>query len=139
MHRARAGLLICLAIALLAAPAADAADTTTSQRRSPTATATTASSRRRARTMSCATDLAAAPLRPASRPADERLFFGQMTDTHVVDEESPLRVEFLDKVGPPFTSAYRPQESLSAQVLDSMVEPDAQHARAPSRTTGSTS
>ncbi|HEX2085680.1 MAG TPA: hypothetical protein VHF89_08365 [Solirubrobacteraceae bacterium] len=50
------------------------------------------------------------------------VFFGQMTDTHVVDEESPLRVEFLDKFRGPFTSAYRPQEGLSPQVQHEMVE-----------------
>ena len=120
MHRARAGLLTCLAIALLAAPGADAADTTSSR---------TIADRNGDNRLEPAPgedhvvrqDLApAAPARKQTR--DERLFFGQMTDTHVVDEESPLRVEFLDKVGPPFTSAYRPQESLSAQVLDSMVE-----------------
>jgi metallophosphoesterase (TIGR03767 family) len=47
--------------------------------------------------------------------------FGQLTDIHVVDEESPARVEFLDKVGPPFTSAYRPHEGLGPQVADAMV------------------
>ena len=47
--------------------------------------------------------------------------FGQLTDLHVVDEESPARVEFLDKVGPPFTSAYRPHEGLGPQVADAMV------------------
>ena len=74
-------------------------------------------------------DLApASPSRRRSRK--ESLFFGQMTDTHVVDEESPLRVEFLDKFGPPFTSAYRPQESLSSQVLDSMVR-QVRNARSP--------
>jgi metallophosphoesterase (TIGR03767 family) len=58
----------------------------------------------------------------ARRQTRRRLiFFGQMTDTHVVDEESPLRVEFLDETGGPFTSAYRPQEGISAQVLDEMV------------------
>jgi len=47
--------------------------------------------------------------------------FGQLTDIHVVDEESPARVEFLDKVGPPFTSAYRPHEGIGPQVADAMV------------------
>jgi 3',5'-cyclic AMP phosphodiesterase CpdA len=57
-----------------------------------------------------------------TRTRQRLLFFGQMTDTHVVDEESPLRVEFLDKFRGPFTSAYRPQEGLSPQVLNEMAE-----------------
>ena len=50
-----------------------------------------------------------------------RIFFAQLTDAHIVDEESPLRVEFADVIGPPLTSAYRPQEGLSSQVLNEMV------------------
>jgi metallophosphoesterase (TIGR03767 family) len=56
------------------------------------------------------------------RRAKHVLFFGQLTDTHIVDEESPARVEFLDKFGPPLTSAYRPQEGMTPHVLDTMVE-----------------
>ena len=51
-----------------------------------------------------------------------RLFFAQMTDTQIVDEESPLRVEFTDRLGLLFTSAYRAQEGLTTQVLDAMVD-----------------
>jgi metallophosphoesterase (TIGR03767 family) len=49
-----------------------------------------------------------------------RLFFAQMTDTHVVDEESPLRVEFLERIGP-LSAAHRAHEGVSAQVSDQMV------------------
>jgi metallophosphoesterase (TIGR03767 family) len=66
------------------------------------------------------TELAAAnPGRAATRTA--RLHFAQLTDSHIVDEESPLRVEFLDRRGPPLTSAYRPQEGLSPHVQNEMA------------------
>lgn len=47
--------------------------------------------------------------------------FAQMTDTQLVDEESPARVEFVDKIGPPYEAAYRPQEGLLPMVLDQEV------------------
>ena len=59
--------------------------------------------------------------RTAARPPQALWTFGQLTDIHVVDEESPARVEFLDRAGPPFTSAYRPHEGLGPQVADAMV------------------
>jgi metallophosphoesterase (TIGR03767 family) len=50
-----------------------------------------------------------------------RLFFAQLTDAHIIDEESPLRVEFIDPLIPALESAHRPQEGLSPHVLNEMV------------------
>jgi metallophosphoesterase (TIGR03767 family) len=53
------------------------------------------------------------------------LNFLQLSDFQVVDEESPGRVEFVDRTQqPPFTpfgAAYRPQEAMSPHFVESMV------------------
>jgi metallophosphoesterase (TIGR03767 family) len=68
-------------------------------------------------------------------PADRRraarrrglVAFAHLTDVHVVDVQSPMRVEYVDRyddneTGPGiFSSAYRPQEMLSAQIAEAMV------------------
>lgn len=55
------------------------------------------------------------------RRRKELTFFAQMTDFQMNDEESPARVEFLDKLDRPFTTAYRPQEGTTTQVVNEMV------------------
>lgn len=58
--------------------------------------------------------------------------FAHLTDVHIIDAQSPLRVEYLDRLddayqpGDPtlsglLTSSYRPQEMLTAQTSDAMV------------------
>src|SRR4051794_5888428 len=58
------------------------------------------------------------------------LAFGQLTDIHLMDVQSPARVEFLDRYNDPdspfasllpFESSYRSQELLSAHICEAMV------------------
>jgi metallophosphoesterase (TIGR03767 family) len=48
--------------------------------------------------------------------------FVQMTDFQLVDEESPARVELVDRYGGSLDAAYRPQEGLLAFVLEESVQ-----------------
>lgn len=60
------------------------------------------------------------------------LAFAQISDVHIVDDQSPMRVEYTDRfedkymAGDPalglLSSAYRPQEMLSAHIAESMVQ-----------------
>ena len=62
-------------------------------------------------------------------------YFGHFSDTHILDAQSPARAEFLDDgyaLG--LGGAFRPQETLTVQVLDQMVR--ATNALAASPVTG---
>jgi hypothetical protein len=63
------------------------------------------------------------PGEPLRGPRGGRVLatFGQVTDAQVRDEESPARVPFLDRFGPPLHSTFRPHEAFSTQVLDAAV------------------
>ncbi|MGW3633015.1 TIGR03767 family metallophosphoesterase [Streptomyces sp. NPDC005122] len=83
---------------------------------------------------------------PAVTPQVTRslIAFAQMSDLHIVDDQSPLRVECLDRLadyGPPHynsyptESAYRAHEFLSTQTTDAMCRAVRQVLRSPRTST----
>jgi metallophosphoesterase (TIGR03767 family) len=87
-------------------------------------------------------ELAAAAAGARRNPVRRRalLAFSQLTDIHVMDTQSPARVEYLDRYDDPdnpfagllpFESSYRSQELMSAQVSDAMVHAVNQVRRGP--------
>jgi 3',5'-cyclic AMP phosphodiesterase CpdA len=61
--------------------------------------------------------LARTELGAAGRDGAVLATLAHVTDAHVLDASSPARVTFLDRLGAPFQSTFRPQETLTAQVL----------------------
>jgi metallophosphoesterase (TIGR03767 family) len=61
---------------------------------------------------------------PRPRRHDRRrslLYFAQLTDFQLSDEESPVRAEVLDLARTSFTSAWRPQEALEPFTVDQVI------------------
>jgi len=61
------------------------------------------------------------------------LYFAQLSDFQLADEESPARVEALDLANSPFVSAWRPQEALQPFTVDQVVRQVNRFDRSPVR------
>jgi metallophosphoesterase (TIGR03767 family) len=59
------------------------------------------------------------------------LYFAQLSDFQLADEESPARVESLDIDDTPFTSAWRPQEALEPFTVDRAIRQVNRFMRSP--------
>jgi metallophosphoesterase (TIGR03767 family) len=80
------------------------------------------------------TDLGGEPSADRAKRRRPVLSFVQFTDVHVMDVQSPARLEFLDRddlPGHPFRAAYRPHEMLTTQVADATVRAARNLAKGP--------
>ncbi len=66
-------------------------------------------------------DELAAPRKGRLARRSSLLYFAQLTDFQLSDEESPARAEVLDIAGSSFHSAWRPQEALEPFTVDQVV------------------
>jgi metallophosphoesterase (TIGR03767 family) len=66
-------------------------------------------------------DLGAAPRRGRLARRRSLLYFAQLSDFQLADEESPARAEVLDIGNSEFTAAWRPQEALEPFTVDEVV------------------
>jgi hypothetical protein len=62
------------------------------------------------------------------------LYFGQLTDPQILDETSPIRLDFLDETGGDIKDAWRPADAMSTQTFDQVVR--AMNAQRVSRVRG---
>ncbi|MDP1847703.1 MAG: metallophosphoesterase [Solirubrobacteraceae bacterium] len=66
-------------------------------------------------------DLGAAPQKRRLARRRSLIYFAQLSDFQLADEESPVRAEALDLPGTPFTSAWRPQEAFEPFTVDEVI------------------
>lgn len=66
-------------------------------------------------------DLGATPQKRRLARRRSLLYFAQLSDFQLADEESPARAEALDLANSPFTSAWRPQEALAPHTVDEAI------------------
>jgi len=66
-------------------------------------------------------DLGATPRKGRLARRRSLMYFAQLSDFQLADEESPARAEVLDLAKTPFTSAWRPQEALEPFTVDEAI------------------
>jgi len=66
-------------------------------------------------------DLGATPRKGRLARRRSLMYFAQLSDFQLADEESPARAEVLDLANSPFTLAWRPQEALAPHTVDEVI------------------
>ena len=80
-------------------------------------------------------DLGVAPRKGRLARRRSLLYFAQLSDFQLADEESPARAEVLDIGNSQFTSAWRPQEALEPFTVDEVIQQVNRFDQSPIRNT----